>query len=202
EVPPRARGGSGVGRVGGPWPPSEPVTFDADLERLRQLSRNNGYYHTRITYDVALPAEGDQVRVDIWIDEGPPVYVESVTVELGDEPTDPAARRLLLEHLPIARDQVFAQDRYERAYAYLRSWYREHGFARVEVERTAEVAVRRDAAAIRYRVDSGPPSFFGDVDVTGTHDIEPDVVRREIVFKPGEPFKQSLVEQTRSNIVG
>ena len=125
-----------------------------------------------------------------------------MTVELGDEPSDPAARRLLLEHLPIARDQVFAQDRYERAYAYLRSWYREHGFARVEVERAAEVDVRRDAAAVRYRVDSGPPSFFGDVEVTGTHDIDPDVVRREIVFKPGDPFKQSLVEQTRSNIVG
>src|SRR5262249_36517386 len=109
---------------------------------------------------------------------------------------------LLLEHLPIARDQVFAQDRYERAYAYLRSWYREHGFARVEVERAAEVDVRRDAAAVRYRVDSGPSCFFGDVEVTGTQNIDPDVVRREIVFKPGEPFKQSLVEQTRSNIVG
>ncbi len=182
-------------------PPFEPDTFRADLERLRQLYRNHGYYHARIVHEVELPAEGDRVCAVVWIEEGPPVYVESVSVDLGGESIDPEARRILLEHLPIARDQVFGQERYERAYAYLRSWYREHGFARVELARAAEVDVRRDAAAVRYRLDSGPPSVFGSVRVTGTHRIETAVVEREIAFHPGEPFKESLVEQTRSNLV-
>ena len=185
-----------------PPPAFEPATFEADLERLSQLYRNHGYYHVLITHDLELPPQGDEVRVGIWVEEGPPVYVESVAVETGDEPKDPADRRLLLDHIPIARDQVFAQDRYERAYAYLRSWYREHGFARVKVIRSAEVDVRRDAASVRYRIDSGPACIFGTVQVTGTTSLDPAIIRREIAFESGDPFKQSKVEQTRANIVG
>src|SRR5262249_25711882 len=48
----------------------------------------------------------------------------------------------------------------------------------------------------------GPLCGFGDVTISGTRAIDPAVVRREVVFKTGDPFKQSLVEQTRANIVG
>ena len=182
-------------------PTFEPLTFRADLDKLRQLHRNRGYYHARITHDVELPAEGDRVRVVVWIEQGPPVFVESVAVSLEGAELPERERTLLLAHLPIARDQVFSEDAYARAYTYLRTYYREHGFARVQIERRAEVDVRRDAAAVGYVVDSGPPSVFGEVRVSGADTVGEAVVRREIAFEPGEPFKQSLVERTRSNLV-
>src|SRR5206468_3103559 len=103
-----------------PLPAFEPLTFRADLEKLRQLHRNRGYYHARISHDVELPAEVD---------------------------------------------------------------------------------VRRDAAAVTYRVESGPPSVFGEVRVSGAETVGEAVVRREVAFEPGQPFKQSLLERTRSNLV-
>jgi outer membrane protein insertion porin family/translocation and assembly module TamA len=184
-----------------PLPEFDPITFRGDLERLRQFYRNRGYYDVRIAHDIELPAEGNAVRVVIYIEQGPPVYVESVAVDLRGTPLAPADRELVLTHVPLERDDIFDQDEYERGYTYLRTYYREHGFARVEVARRAEVDVRRHAAAVFYDVDSGPPSVFGDVEVSGTHEVDPDVVRKEVAFKAGDPFKQSLVEQTRANIV-
>jgi outer membrane protein assembly complex protein YaeT len=184
-----------------PRPVLDPVAFRADLDRLRQLYRNHGYYHVRIAHDVELPAEGDVVRAVVYVEEGPPVFVESVSVTLEGEPLPETERQLLLAHVPIARGQVFSADAYARAFVYLRTYYREHGFARVEIARGAEVDPRRDAVSIEFRADSGPPAVFGTVEVTGADKVGEDVVRREIAFRPGEPFKQSLVERTRGNLV-
>jgi outer membrane protein insertion porin family len=184
-----------------PLPDFDPITFRADLDRLRQLYRNRGYYAARIDHDVELPAEGNAVRAVVYVTQGTPVYVESVSVDLAGIPLPPAERELLLSHLPLERGDVFDQGKYERGYAYLRSYYREHGFARVHVTRATRVEVKRNAAAVTYRVESGPSSVFGEVSIGGTHHVDPDVVRREVVFRPGEPFKESLVERTRANLV-
>src|SRR5207249_2429669 len=72
---------------------------------------------------------------------------------------------------------------------------------RVRVRKRAQVDVRHDRARVAYEVASGPPSVFGEVRVTGTRAVDPEVVRRELAFRPGEPFKASLVERTRSNLV-
>src|SRR5439155_547289 len=84
-----------------------------------------------------------------------------------------------------ARGQVFGEDAYERAVAYLRAYYRERSFARVRVRKRAQVDVRHDRARVAYEVASGPPSVFGEVRVTGTRAVDPEVVHRELAFRPG-----------------
>ncbi len=184
-----------------PLPPFEPTTFRTDLDRLRQFYRNHGYYEVRIDHDVRVPPGGDSVRVVIRVEEGPVVRVGDVSVTLGGVALPPDERDRLLANLPIRRGDVFTQDTYERAYTVLRTYYREHSFARVEVTRRATVDVGRRTATVAYDVDSGPPSVFGDVRVSGTRAVDPEVVRREIEFRPGDAFKQSLIERTRMNLV-
>src|SRR5206468_8586595 len=107
----------------------------------------------------------------------------------------------LLGALPLARGAVFSEDAYERAVAYLRAYYRERGFARVQVRKRARADVRQGRARVSYGVASRPPSVFGEVRVSGTRAVAPEVVRREVAFRPGDPFKASLLERTRANLV-
>ena len=60
--------------------------------------------------------------------------------------------------------------------------------------------MRDDSAAVRYRVEPGPPCVFGEATVSGLEDVEPEVVRREVAFTPGEPFEQELLDKTRRNL--
>src|SRR6266705_2106956 len=142
-------------RVWRPAPEFDPVTFRADLERLRRLYRSRGYYHARVAHDLELAAGGDALTAVVYIDEGPPVVVEDVAVSLGGTAPTPVERERLLGALPLARGQVFGEDAYERAVAYLRAYYRERGFARVRVRKRAQVDVRRDRARVAYEVASG-----------------------------------------------
>lgn len=181
-------------------PEFDPVGFRTDLERLRRLYRSRGYYHARVTHDLELPAEGDALVAVVYIDEGPPVLVEDVAVVFSGAPLPAEDHDLLLAALPIARGQVFSEDAYGRAVTYLRTYYREHGFARVRVHKRTEVDVLHDRARVAYEVDSGPRSVFGKVRVSGTRKVEPEVVHRELAFATGDPFRQSLLERTRSNL--
>ena len=188
-------------RVWRPAPEFDPVTFRADLEHLRRLYRSRGYYHARVAHDLELAADGNALTAVVYIDEGPPVVVEDVAVSLGGTALEPAQRERLLGALPIARGQLFGEDAYERAVAYLRAYYRERGFARARVRKRARVDVRQGRARVAYEVASGPPSVFGEVRVAGTRAVDPEVVRRELAFRQGDPFKASLLERTRANLM-
>src|SRR4029450_97352 len=93
-----------------------------------------------------------------------------------------------------------AEEHLEGGPGVVRAWFREGGYARVAVEKGARVDVREDTAAVRYHVEPGPPCIFGDVTVSGLQDVEQDVVLREVAFRPGEPFQQSLLDKTRKNL--
>jgi len=197
-----------VGTKARPWfalwrryPPFDPIAFRTDLERLGELYRSHGYYHAVLGHDIELPARGDGVTAVVYIEEGPPVYVSQIEVTLGGAELPASERRLLLQRLPIVRGRVFSEEAYQRAYVHLRTYYREHGYARVRMTKRAEVDVSRDTAAVAYRVESGPACVFGETRIAGTREVEPAVVRRELAYAPGEVFKQSLLNRSRAHLV-
>jgi outer membrane protein assembly factor BamA len=190
-----------VWQIWRPRPPFDPVVFRDDVERVRRVYRNAGYYHAEVTADVAVPDPGDLVDLTIDVDEGPPVHVRAVDVELAGEPLPAKERDVLLASLPIEQGEVFEQARYARTATMLHAYYREHGFARVKVDRKATVDVRNDTADVHYRVESGPATVFGPVEIVGTQGVDVEVVRREIDFKPGRPFRQSRLDSTRGILV-
>src|SRR3989441_5813232 len=180
----------------------DPMAFRTDLDRIRQLYRSRGYYHARVTYDLELPEVGDALTATIFIEEGKPVTIAAVDVTLAGAELPPNERKLLLDHLPVAPGRVFTEEASGRADTYLRAYYREHGYARVDVAKEAKVDVTHDQVRVAYRLESGPPCVFGETVITGTKAVEPAVPRRELAYAPGEPFKQSLLDRTRRNLVG
>jgi outer membrane protein insertion porin family/translocation and assembly module TamA len=181
-------------------PELDPEALGTDLERVRRLYESRGYYHVRVTHDIELPAEGDVVTVVVYVEEGPAVHVERVDVTFtGTEPPG-TEKATLLAALPIGAGRVFKEEDYEKGRAALRAWYREHGYARVEVTKQADVDLDTNTAVVAYHVTSGPPCTFGDVRIEGTEKIDPEIVRREVAFTAGAPFRQSLLDLTRAQI--
>jgi len=136
----------------------------------------------------------------IYVDEGHPIYIERVDVTFGGAELAADQRKLLLDRLPIVAGRVFTEEAYNRAHVFLRTYYREHGYARVVVRKQAELDLQRDLATVTYHAESGPSSFFGDTKVSGTKTIDPEIVRRELAYQPGDPFRQSRLDRTRTNL--
>jgi len=181
-------------------PPFDPYTFRTDLNRIRAIYRSRGFYHAVVTSDVEVPTTGDLVNVTVSIEEGAPVRVTDVDLDIEGTTITPEDERRLRSDLPLETGDVFEEARYERGRSVLRDWFRQRSYARVVVEKSARVDVRDDTATVRYRVDSGPPCVFGPVTISGLDQVDAGVVRREVAFREGEPFRQSLLDRTRKNL--
>jgi outer membrane protein assembly complex protein YaeT len=182
------------------YPEFDPVAFRVDLERVARVYRNRGYYEARILHDLVLPAEGPALTAVLWIEEGPAVHIGHVDVELEGVPIPPEEREKLLATFPVKEGEIFTQELYDAGVANLRDYYRQTGFARVTVAKSAQVDLADHEVAVKYRVDSGPPSVFGDVAISGNQGVSEDVIRREIAFAKGAPFRQSKLDDTRDQL--
>jgi outer membrane protein assembly complex protein YaeT len=184
-----------------PLPAFDPVAFQTDLERLQALYRSAGYYHALITHDVELPADGgDDITAVIYVDEGAPVRVTGVTVDVTADRIPAADYDKILSDFPLEPGDVFEESEYDRARALLRAAWRNNGYARVTVTKWARVDVRDDSAMVRYTVDSGVPTVFDDSTIAGLVDVDPDVVEREIAWTRGEPFREARLDETRKRL--
>jgi outer membrane protein insertion porin family/translocation and assembly module TamA len=184
------------------WPPFDPVAFRTDLERIRRFYEARGYYHVRVAHDVELPRKGRVVRAVVYVEEGPPVRVGRLEVVFGGAKLRPRVERRLLARLPLRPGDVFDEEKYDATRLYLRGAYREHGYARVEVRKRADVDLKRDVASVDYEVDSGPSSVFGETRIETPPGFDARIVRRELAYEPGDKFRQSLVDETRANLTG
>lgn len=183
-----------------PWPPFDPIAFRADLERVRQLYRDRGYYRVRVTHELEPVLGAEALVAVVIVDEGPRVVVERVAVSLDGAPLSEPQRRQVFAGFPLVAGAPFTQEDYDRGVGHLLDWYGEHGFARVEVEKAADVWADRNAAVVRYAAHSGPATVFGEPHVVGVQRLDPEVVRDSIAFTPGRPFRKSRLEETRANL--
>lgn len=172
----------------------DPITFREDLERIRRFYEARGYYRARVTYDLVVDPQTEELQVKIEVVEGPPVIVAQVDVEASGS-------SLQLPELPLKKGEIFVEESYRKGEETLRNFFLEHGYAHVTTTRRAEVNIDQDRASVWYQADPGPLAVFGETTVQGTQEVDPEIVRRELVYKPGEVFSPAKIAETQAKIL-
>lgn len=189
-----------------PWrrwlerPVFNPNLFRADLDRIAALLRESGYYQATVSHDLKI--EGDHVTIVITIDDGPVVKVASVDLDVVDFAPTPAEHADMQAQIVLAPGDVFTQAVYDAGRDRLELWLRTRSFAYATVEKSAVVDTASNEAAVRYRITRGIPAVFGITHVQGTENVAVRLVRREIAFRPGDPFDPRKLDETQARIFG
>jgi len=181
-------------------PVFDPVTFSSDLERLQRFYETRGYYGTTVDYDLTVDDEGALVSAQIEVQEGMPVLISEIDVEVEGTEADRKPPPLPKD-LPVKRSEIFREAEYQQAEQVLRGVFLENGYAHVKTERAAEVDLDQRRVRIRYKVQPGPIAVFGKTEIKGTDAVDPQLVSREIVYQAGETYAQSKVNESREKIL-
>jgi outer membrane protein assembly complex protein YaeT len=181
------------------FPELDPIAFRQDVERVQALYRRRGHYQAVVHATATVDADGHTVHVVLAIEEGPAVQVADVQVLVEGERAP--GHDTLVETLPVRRGVPFDESFYDKAQATLRRAYRDAGYARVTVDKHARVDLDTHEATVTYRIASGPKCVFGGVRIDGTQRVEPDVVRAEVAFHRGEPFREDALDRTRKALL-
>ena len=169
--------------------------LDVDTENLQTLYRAHGFGAVDIEPEV-LPRDDGTATVTFRIAEGLPYWVgaidltgDSVPPELGLEDAlqfgagDPLSPLLLLETTDTLTLRL-----------------RNEGYAWAEVFDGFSRAAGSDTALVEYRVELGPRTIFGPIEVTGNELLDRGVILDRLPFREGQLYSERLIREAQRNL--
>lgn len=173
--------------------------LDSDLEQVRQLYHQEGYYRVKISPEIV--EEDETVVIILYITEGPPVTIKDITFEIRDGEAaewEERFRRII----PLQKGKIFRVKDYEQAKTAILEYLANSGYPRAKLFGRVLIREKENSAAIHLPVELGPFTRFGKIQVMGNKNISLSNIMREVTFAEGETFSMSKVFQTQSRING
>jgi translocation and assembly module TamA len=162
-----------------------------DRARLDQALRSQGYYNAKI--DLSIDSAAKPVNVVFKVDPGPRYRLRDVAIEVTPPETDlplPGVAELGIAPGTPAVPQTILD-----AETRLVELAKARGYALAEAgERRALVDHDADAMDLTLRLNAGPPVRFGEIEVTGLQQVQPDFVERRLPWQPGELITAERLE--------
>jgi outer membrane protein assembly complex protein YaeT len=174
--------------------------FARDIKRIEAFYADRGYPDARVRgVDIDLDERQGEVRIKVRVREGEPVRIASVRLEGFDVVPERARNRLrrlmALEPGAVRQRAVVAAAR-ETALAELK----EHGYPYASVAIDEIQGEQPREVQLVFRGEPGRRATFGEVAVQGNSSVSTDVITRQLAFEPGEPFRQSRVQESQRRL--
>lgn len=172
-----------------------PDILNDDLENLVLFYQQNGYLEAKITDTlVTIDSTERSVRIDIRVSEGELTSVEGVGV-FGNTVFDDT---VLLQKSGIKAGDPFRRARIQEATLALLTLYANNGYLEAEVKPDVRINAETHRALIDFNIDEKDRFAIAEIRMEGLNKTRPRVVKRELLFRPGEVIRYSrLLESQR-----
>lgn len=191
----------------------DPLVLERDLARIERYYRSRGFYEARARAARVMRQPDRTVRVEIAVDEGPPVILRSVSVVAKDWKLPPppgrrsAADEALIDAMRGVQDarneleigKRFEEERYEEIKANVLRAMQNAGFAYATVKGDVAVDLATHEAKVEFELEFGPFCTFGPVTIVGLGELPEAPVRRVIDLRG--PFSLDKMQQTEAALV-
>lgn len=174
-----------------------PLRDDAlqrDAAALRRALHELGFSEARV--EIEVPEGGGDVAVVFRASPGPKTVVESVRV-LAPSEAGVLAPTLQTEAGAVYRVRTIARDKA----ALLAAW-QDAGYLRADVLPKLEWSDDKRSLKVTFAVEPGSRTRLGDTVVAGLHQTREQVVRRELLLAPGDPFSPTKILDAQRRLQG
>ncbi len=178
--------------------------LERDLQRIERYYRAVGYYHARVRAGRVFFVESNKVRVDIRIEEGPPMLVGRVDVHgLEGFPEERSKRIIRRVQRQICGkggctakegDRPFEEERFVKAAELIEHAVGDEGYAYATVQRAADVDLPKNRVAVGFFVKLGPKAKYGKITIVGLGKVPEEPVRRALDLSEGRPYSRSELD--------
>jgi outer membrane protein assembly complex protein YaeT len=171
--------------------------FRRDFVRLEVLYRRSGYPHVEL--DTTVRRTPENVFITFRIKEGEPIRVARFAVA-GLDSLPAKVREETLVDLPLRPGDPFNRFRMQAAADTITRRLRDRGYPTARVFSSFEANKETDVAAVTLDVVPGNRAVVGQVDVVGTNRVEPSLVRKLLISRPGRLYSQDEMLQSQRNL--
>ncbi|HEV7632331.1 MAG TPA: autotransporter assembly complex family protein [Steroidobacteraceae bacterium] len=166
-------------------------------DEVRSALKPFGYYEPKIQTKFEPNSKDNDWRVEITIDPGMPVMIDTVQVNLeGAGAGDPVLARIK-QQTRLRSGERLNHGLYEQVKGDLQRTAAAYGYLDAKmIENELLVDVPQHKADIKLRLDTGQRYSFGAVSIEQSV-IRPELMRRFLRFKEGEPYNATELLRTQ-----
>jgi translocation and assembly module TamA len=171
---------------------------DDDVGRIKDVLASEGYYEADVK--ATIDADVEPAQVVVSIDPGALFHIEAVDIRYQPAepvtvvPTTAADLGLSIGQPAAGAPLVDAERRLVRQ-------LNENGYPNARIVGRQYLANRdTKTIAATWTVDTGPVARFGDLQVKGLKDVDPDYVYRIADWKPGTLYDIREIERVRATL--
>jgi len=183
--------------------------FDAsalqrDLARIERYYRGRGFFEARARAARVTRVSPDHVRVEIVVDEGPPMLDRRLRI-VGLDSLPPAISDAvwLAAVKALPEGKRFDEDAYKKAQIAVARSLTDSGYAHATVEAHATADLATHSIDTTFTAVPGGPAVFGPITIEGLdpdragprhQEIEEGPLRRAINIEPGKPYSTAAID--------
>ncbi|MEE9401829.1 MAG: outer membrane protein assembly factor BamA, partial [Desulfobacteria bacterium] len=157
--------------------------LDQDVSKIAAYYHNHGYIQAKVA-EPKLTYEGEEILVNIKVDEGPQFNVGKVDID-GDL-IQPKSE--LLEKIKITKEKIYNREVIREDVLTLQDIYSDAGYAYADVSPRIDQDSEKLTADVTYLINKGPPVYFEKIIITGNTKTRDKVIRRELKVYEQELF--------------
>ena len=179
--------------------PLDEKVFEEDLSRIEKYYLSQGFYHARVASHRIEPLGGHDVRIEIAVEEGPPMMVSEVNLLVEGEPSGPW-RQELSGIIPMHPGDRFTTPGYQDIENAILVYFGNWGYPKTRVDLRARLDKKTNLAAVSVNVTHGPICYFGSTELEGNESVKENIILRELTFKAGERFNAAKIQESQQRL--
>lgn len=165
----------------------DPVTMEKDLQRIERYYQARGFYEARARAARVIRKSDRSVRVQIVVEEGPPVKLARVQVT-GLAALPGPVRAKFSSAWKLAPGENFDEELYRASGAATEEALTDEGYAHASVTLGSDVDLVKHEAVVHVEVKAGPRCTFGATSIVGLSKLPEPSVRRILAIEPGDEY--------------
>ncbi|MGI9554293.1 MAG: outer membrane protein assembly factor BamA [Thermodesulfobacteriota bacterium] len=192
-----------------PWvkkPVFDDEIFKDDIKRIKDLFADYGYYDTEVNYELKYNDKGNEVRIDIEINQGEPVILRDLNLEIFD-PTTVASdqdfselKEEIVKKIPLEIEKIFSAINFDKSKKDINDILSNEGYPKFRLESEALVNREEKWAEVNFKINPGNKYTFGSIEIVGNQIIPNYLIRREVIFNSDEPYSLEEVNESQTRM--
>ena len=172
-----------------------------DIDRIKELYEKKGYYLAKVEYEVDVDEQTKEGTCHILIEEGKPVKIKGIYVYGNRSFHD----KKILKLMKTRRDTLFTsgffkEDTFNEDLERIKEFYRQAGFADVEVESKIRYGPRMQKMYITLNIEEGKRYLTGEIEITGNVLFPTNEIVQRLSMTTNEVFSPYNLRQDASQI--
>ena len=173
--------------------------LENDVEMLKAFYVRKGHFDATISIDrILYSSELEHAEVVFSIEEGPRYSVRAIEFEIEGERVFSVER--LTEEVGISPGDDWDGDLVDVATNALRRLYSERAYIEARIVPSVVYSLEGFDLVLRFSIVEGEKIHVDEIQIRGNAETRDRVIRRQLVFFPGDEFRSDRVQDSWSNL--